>query len=964
MKRITLLVLLSCFLSFNFTEAQTAINSLSELKDRLDDDDGNFKMTPGTYYFNTNNCGPGKLFPDADILFFTGSHSTFDFTDVKFEFDSAIFAEAYSGWSVQFWPVGDNNVYLNLTMEIIGNRRPNSGGEAIHLDGADNRIEGFHITQRSSYPYGYGDIFGKGGGSVIAHGKRAGILVRGDRNHIKGCTLIMRSYGHGIFMQGANDALIEDCYVEGELRTVGEVLQEEGTGSPADEVDFQTVWGYDLRDLQSDYRFSLQEDGIRAYTQGTPYGGEERPTTGTQVKNCTVVKMRSGVTIGWDYTDKVVENCKVLACETGFWFGSKTIATNCSGDGSVGPLVSEDVGRSNSTIDVTILDNYVPKIGNTPYMYFAGNDHNLTLHDGTTTFNSDIELQVGGKRYAHRWLEGSDEAPLERDANNLTFKNNTKYPVTLEYNVSNTDLTTCGSATDNGTNNSISRLDDCIYERPCENTAENLQAECYDDMENIGIRDIPGDLNEREVYAFDSGDWIAFNTIDLTAMSAIEVVALSDFDNVTLEVRQDSPTGTLLANISLSKTDAFTTFSADLNEMVNGKTDIYFVAKSENQNDWLFALDRLAFIEDACLAASYNPVFPISAETFCSSSDVTTEDLTPFNKVVSSIENSDYIKYANIDFGVDDHYNTIDIIASSVTTGSAVEVRSGAVDGTLLATIAIANTGSWNNYETFSSFTHDELTGTQDIYFVFTGGSGSLLRVDSFSFYYDNSASNLALASKGSIATQSSTAHDGEASRAIDGNTNGNFGGGSVTHTEDGGEGTLKWWQVDMQGNKTIEEIIIYNRTGYEDRLNNYTVEVRNSKDEIVYSQLFPSYPDPVATIAMDGIVGQVVRVSKTSDRALTIAEVEVHGSNTLSTTDAELGAQIKVFPNPTTDIIRVSNAIDTTLEIYNIQGVLEMTVDVKGSNEVISLGHLSAGIHLLKFTNKLGSSVKKLIKK
>jgi len=133
MKKIKLSVffLLFFWLGTN-VEAQTIISSLVELEAQLGTDNGNFKMTPGTYYFDTTNCGDGKLFPDSDILFFTGSNSTFDFTGVKFEFDSKIFSE-YTDWSVQFWPVGDNNVYLNLTMEIIGNEDPPTQEEKAYI---------------------------------------------------------------------------------------------------------------------------------------------------------------------------------------------------------------------------------------------------------------------------------------------------------------------------------------------------------------------------------------------------------------------------------------------------------------------------------------------------------------------------------------------------------------------------------------------------------------------------------------------------------------------------------------------------------------------------------------------------------------------------------------------------------------------------------------------------------------
>ena len=720
--------------------SQTVISSLSELKSHLGDSGGNFKMTPGTYYFNKSNTGPGKLFGDESILMFTGSNNTFDFTGVKFEFHNDALSE-FSDWVVEFWPVGDNNIYLNLTMEDIGMETPGRGAEAIHLDGADNRIEGFHITVRGSNPYGYGDIFGKGGGSVIGHQKHPGVLVRGERNHLLNDTVIMRAYGHGIFMQGSQDALIEGCYVEGELRTVGEVLEEKGTNSAADNVDFLTVWGYYLTELQHDYRFSLQEDGIRCYTTGTNYGDtESRSTTGTQIKNCTVVKMRSGVTIGWDYTNKVVENCKVLACETGYWFGSKTVATGCSGDASVGPLISEDVSRSNSTIELTLLDNYVEKIGNTPYIYYAGNDHNLTLYDGTTCFNSDIVLQVGGKRQAHRWLEGSGEEPLNKSATNLTFTNNTKYPVVLESNASNNTIYSCGTVTNKGTGNSITQLTDCSYTITCSNTADNLQAECYDDMSGIQVEDI-GDKNERAVGNIEAADWISFNNIDLTNIVSVQAIAGTDKDGGSIEIREGSFDGNLLGTLPVSNTGSFSTYQesfGNLDLTVDGLVDIYFVFTGGS--GYLFNLDKISFIKDSCSEASYDAFLPISAEDFCTSSGIVVEDRSALNQVVSDLSDGDYLRFSNVHFGNEEIYNAVRIFASSDSEGGTIEVRSGSVDGALLMTVNIAGTGSWDEYKTFIGNAASDITGTHDIYLVFKGTGDQLMKVDNFYFLNDQCA--------------------------------------------------------------------------------------------------------------------------------------------------------------------------------------------------------------------------------
>lgn len=69
---------------------------------------------------------------------------------------------------------------------------------------------------------------------------------------------------------------------------------------------------------------------------------------------------------------------------------------------------------------------------------------------------------------------------------------------------------------------------------------------------------------------------------------------------------------------------------------------------------------------------------------------------------------------------------------------------------------------------------------------------------------------NLAL---GKPASQSSTywnSYNPAAGKAVDGNTNGDFGGASVTHTNYDAQA---WWQVDLQAVQPVGDVVLYNRT-------------------------------------------------------------------------------------------------------------------------------------------------------
>ncbi len=144
--------------------------------------------------------------------------------------------------------------------------------------------------------------------------------------------------------------------------------------------------------------------------------------------------------------------------------------------------------------------------------------------------------------------------------------------------------------------------------------------------------------------------------------------------------------------------------------------------------------------------------------------------------------------------------------------------------------------------------------------------------------------SNLALDKP---ATQSGTQLGAEASRANDGDTNGNFwGGNSVSLTNWAGN---SWWEVDLQGLGNIETINLWNRTDCcDDLFGNYYVFVsdvpfasQNLNTTLnqagVSSYLETGAAGTPSTININRS-GRYVRVQLVGTSYLAIAEVEVMG--------------------------------------------------------------------------------------
>ncbi|MFI1092588.1 alpha-L-fucosidase [Streptomyces sp. NPDC020917] len=141
---------------------------------------------------------------------------------------------------------------------------------------------------------------------------------------------------------------------------------------------------------------------------------------------------------------------------------------------------------------------------------------------------------------------------------------------------------------------------------------------------------------------------------------------------------------------------------------------------------------------------------------------------------------------------------------------------------------------------------------------------------------------------KGKPVQQHSIAYGGVPERAVDGNTDGTYTDGSVTHTSE--TANQAWWQVDLGASTDIGQVWVYNRTDtpYNLRLSNFWVMA--SDNEFTSADLTASRTAPgVTAVRIDGPNGDVrpvdlngrgryVRVQLEADATpLSLAEVEVY---------------------------------------------------------------------------------------
>jgi arabinoxylan arabinofuranohydrolase len=129
---------------------------------------------------------------------------------------------------------------------------------------------------------------------------------------------------------------------------------------------------------------------------------------------------------------------------------------------------------------------------------------------------------------------------------------------------------------------------------------------------------------------------------------------------------------------------------------------------------------------------SLDPYVQTEAETIAWAWDVRTETCSEGGMDVTAIENGDYIKVKGVDFG--SGAASLDVRVASAGSGGTIEVRLDSQTGKLVGSCAVSGTGGAQTWAT-KSCPIDGASGVHDVFFVFTGGSGSLFNFNWWEFH-------------------------------------------------------------------------------------------------------------------------------------------------------------------------------------------------------------------------------------
>ena len=129
-------------------------------------------------------------------------------------------------------------------------------------------------------------------------------------------------------------------------------------------------------------------------------------------------------------------------------------------------------------------------------------------------------------------------------------------------------------------------------------------------------------------------------------------------------------------------------------------------------------------------------------------------------------------------------------------------------------------------------------------------------------------------------ASQSSTAYGADASRAVDGNRDNDYGHRSVTHTDFQDH---SWWKVDLAKEEGVGTVRIYNRgdSNVGDRLSNFDVILLDKDGNEVARQHVDSLnSQPTVDVQFSGDNARYVKIELNKSKTpLSLAEVEVYRS-------------------------------------------------------------------------------------
>ncbi|EOR94618.1 putative protein-transmembrane prediction [Arcticibacter svalbardensis MN12-7] len=431
------------------------VSSIKELASVAANSNQKVKMLPGVYkmedYLTQKviNNTTADVINRAAMITFSGNNNTYDFTGVTIEVNTKLL-NVFGKYVIEFYVTGNKNSLNGLTITDIGDKFPAKGGNSFTVEGTDVKIENVTLNVKGSYPYGYGDLLGKGGGSISSLKKHSGMLISGTNVLIDRCTVISKSFGHLFFVQGGRNVLFKDCYAEAFTRTTDEMLAEKS--GPAFDLNFESVYkNYEGKNaITPGYTKSLSECGFRTYGGG---GVNKRSTGAVSAISCKAKNTRIGFAFTKVEEEMVIKDSEATGCESGFNITGVNVE-NSRGDAVNGPLLYINDGATSKAELYLIPNVAITKLH--AVACIAGDNHVITIRNWENKPQKQSYPIILG---ATRSSGSNPFSPIGSGAStHLVLNNYTGLPVEIRPKVNSSSIKTNGAIIGNSAGNTIIKI--------------------------------------------------------------------------------------------------------------------------------------------------------------------------------------------------------------------------------------------------------------------------------------------------------------------------------------------------------------------------------------------------------------------------------------------------------------------------------------------------------------------------
>ncbi len=239
---------------------------------------------------------------------------------------------------------------------------------------------------------------------------------------------------------------------------------------------------------------------------------------------------------------------------------------------------------------------------------------------------------------------------------------------------------------------------------------------------------------EGRVGGLDNGDWMRYCNIDFgdggVGTVEFEIAVNPNFAGQPLTVVLDSPDGPVIAELMTEATseedvwDAFAMQSAKLMTDVSGVHDVFLMVGG---TFGLGNLQSFSFEPDVCLDAPTVDAFStISAASMNEYANVT-PNADDVEGRVGGLDNGDWIRYCNVDFGDGASSVDFEIAVNPNFAGQTIYVVIDGLSGPVVAeltTEASTEEDLWDVFVVQSAEFTEEVSGVHDVYLIMEGTFG------------------------------------------------------------------------------------------------------------------------------------------------------------------------------------------------------------------------------------------------